>query len=108
MSRTRAVAREARVAAQAAEAARTRRVRSRGERVAKLAGGKTGRPRRVTARVRGRNRRVRYGSFASFLVLQLAIWQLVDDTQTRLGLGVLTLALLPIATHLMTDPRSRR
>jgi Flp pilus assembly protein TadB len=108
MSKERAHRRAAREAERAAAAAAAERARAQAARRAAWS--------RLLPRRRAR-RPQRYGALptqtkvqlvAGWLAVQLVLWQLVDATGTRLGLAVLTLALLPVLVVLTVNTSSRR
>jgi len=61
---------------------------------------------RPRTREERRRARARLQVLAGFVVVQLFLWVITDSLATRMGVGLLSLAVLPVVAHLV-NPRSR-
>ena len=105
MSKARAQARALREAAAQRERAQIARRRARTDRALRLRPSLPALPRRRRRRYGAAAPRVILGLLTCWLVAQLLIWQFVYDTQARLGLALVGLAILPV---ILTSSRSHR
>lgn len=53
-----------------------------------------------------RRARARVQVLVGFVVVQALLWVVTEDRATRIGIGLLSLAILPVVAHL-ANPRSR-
>ena len=117
MSKQRARDRERRAAAEAAEREANRRASAarvranerkvrRSAKVRALGDSPMVRSLRPRTREERRRARTRLQVFAGFVVVQLFLWAITDSLATRVGVGLLSLAVLPVVAHL-ANPRSR-
>ena len=104
MSKARAQARALREAAAQRERAQIARRRARTDRALRLRPSLPALPRR-RRRYGAAAPRVILGLLSCWLVAQILIWQFVYDTQARLGLALVGLAILPV---ILTSSRSHR
>ena len=104
MSKARAQARALREAAAQRERAQIARRRARTDRALRLRPSLPALPRR-RRRYGAAAPRVILGLLTCWLVAQILIWQFVYDTQARLGLALVGLAILPV---ILTSSRSHR